>query len=47
VHQEKKHEAAVNANMHEPPEKVLFQYPELEKDIKNKDPQQGKDLWVE
>jgi hypothetical protein len=47
MHQEKKHETAVDKNMHDPPEKILPQYPELEQYIENKDFQQSKNLDTE
>jgi hypothetical protein len=47
MHQEEKHETAVDKNVHDPPEEVLPQYPELKQDIENKDFQQGNDFGTE
>ncbi len=47
MHQEKEHKAPKYTHMHEPPEKVLPQYPYLQDYIKEKDPQQGEDLHAE
>jgi hypothetical protein len=42
MHQEEQHEASVDKNVHDPPEKILPQYSELKQYIQNKDFQQGK-----
>jgi hypothetical protein len=47
MHQEKKHETAINTDMHQPSEKVLSQNPELEKDIEDKSLEQSENLWTE
>jgi hypothetical protein len=47
MHQEEQHEASVDKNVHDPPEKILPQYSELKQYIQNKDLQQGKNLDAE
>jgi len=47
MHQEEKHETAVNKNVHDPPERVLPQNSELKQYIENKDFQQSKNLCTE
>jgi hypothetical protein len=42
MHQEKQHKSTVDENVHDPPEKVLSQYPELEENIKDKNLHEGK-----
>jgi hypothetical protein len=44
MHQEEEHKTAVDKNVHDPPEKVFFQYSELKQYIQNKDFQQGKNF---
>jgi hypothetical protein len=47
MHQEEQHKTAVDKNVHDPPEKVLPQYPELEEHIKDKDLNECKDFGTE
>jgi hypothetical protein len=37
MHHEEEHEATVDKNVHDPPEKILSQYSVLKHHIKNKD----------
>jgi hypothetical protein len=47
MHQEEQHETAVDKDVHDPPEKVLFQNSELKQHIKNKDFQKNKNVDTE
>jgi hypothetical protein len=47
MHQEEQHKTAVDKNVHDPPEKVFPQNPELEQYIKNKDFNQSKNIGAE
>jgi hypothetical protein len=44
MHQEEEHEADIDKNVHDPPEKVLSQYSELKQYIKNEDFQQSENF---
>jgi len=47
MHQEEKHETAIDKNVHDPPEEVLPHNPELKQDIENKDFHESKNLGTE
>jgi hypothetical protein len=47
MHQEKEYKTAVDKNVHDPPEEIFSQYPELKEYIENKDFQQSKNFQTE
>jgi hypothetical protein len=47
MHQEKKDKTTVDKDVHDPPEKILFQYPELKQYIEDKDFQKNKNFDTE